>query len=146
MHSSARQLMESLQLPALTGNLDRLVRIAGKHAFSLGLSQERVSEIELAVEEVMANVCMYAYPEIVGDLTLNVFVENDPTKLVIEIIDSGVPFNILTAPEPDLDSNLDARSVGGLGVFLAREIADNAEYMRSQGQNVVRLAFNASRE
>jgi serine/threonine-protein kinase RsbW len=134
-------LAESLQMAARTGNLDRLVRTAGKHAASLGLSRERVSEVELAVEEVMANVCMYAYPEAEGDLTVSYFIGSGPAKLVVEIADSGLPFNILTAPEPDLASDLDQRKVGGLGAYLVRTIADEAEYERAEGKNIVRLVF-----
>jgi serine/threonine-protein kinase RsbW len=138
------RLLESLLTPARTGNLDRLVRTAGKHAASLGLPRERVSEVELAVEEVVANVCMYAYEEGEGDLAVSFFIGSGPAKLVVEIVDSGIPFNILTAPEPDLASNLDQRKVGGLGAFLVRKIADEAEYERAEGKNIVRLAFNAA--
>lgn len=137
-------MVDILQAPARTTNLDRLVRAAGKHAASLGLAQERVSEVELAVEEVMANVCMYAYPEAEGHLTVSFFVGRDPAKLVVEIVDSGLQFNILTAPEPDLASDLDQRKVGGLGAFLVRHIADEANYERAEGKNIVRLVFNAA--
>ncbi len=138
------RLVESLQTPARTGNLDRLVRTAGRHAASLGFPRERVSDAELAVEEVMANVCMYAYPEADGDLAVSFFVGNGPARLVVEIADSGMPFNILAVPEPDLASDLDHRKVGGLGVFLVRKIADEAEYERAEGKNIVRLVFNAA--
>jgi serine/threonine-protein kinase RsbW len=137
------RLLESLKVLARTGNIDRLVGRVGAHAVSLGLSQERVCEIELAVEEVLANVCVYAYPQMDGELTVNFFAGNNPIKLVVEIVDLGISFNILTAPEPDLTSDLDHRRVGGLGVFLARKIADETEYERAEGRNIVRLVFSA---
>lgn len=140
------RLLESIQVAARTGNLDRLVRAGGRHAASLGFPRERISEIELAVEEILANICLYAYPEGEGKLSVKYLAENHPVKLVVEIVDSGIPFNILNAPPPDLTSELEQRSVGGLGVYLVRELADAAEYERSESMNVVRLVFNAVTE
>jgi serine/threonine-protein kinase RsbW len=139
-------LLEGILIPARTNYLDMIVRIAGKHALSLGFPDERVSELELAVEEVTANICMYAYPEAEGDLTVNFHAGSAPVRIVVEIVDSGKPFNILDAPEPDLTSSLEDRRVGGLGTFLALKFADKAEYERSENSNIVRLLFNGTAE
>jgi serine/threonine-protein kinase RsbW len=53
----------------------------------------------------------------------------------MEISDDGIPYDPLTAPPPDLESDLDDRPVGGLGVFLIRELMDSVSYRFEDGRN-----------
>ena len=49
--------------------------------------------------------------------------------------DDGLPFNPLEAPEPDLDSPIETRQIGGLGIHLVRNVTDGLEYRRNEGRN-----------
>ena len=55
--------------------------------------------------------------------------------LSMEIADDGVAFDPLQAPAPDLDADIDDRPIGGLGVFLVRELMDSVAYRREAGWN-----------
>jgi anti-sigma regulatory factor (Ser/Thr protein kinase) len=48
--------------------------------------------------------------------------------LLVEICDRSTPFDPRFAPPPDLASDLAHRRVGGLGLFLVRELADELSY------------------
>ena len=55
-------------------------------------------------------------------------------------MDNGRPFDPLNdAPEPDLDSGVADRAVGGLGVHLVRTMMDEMRYRRDRGRNHLTL-------
>ena len=64
------------------------------------------------------------------------------TKLILEILDNGIPFDPLSLSEPDLTAHLSDRKVGGLGVFLIREMTDDVQYRRRGDANVLTLMFS----
>jgi anti-sigma regulatory factor (Ser/Thr protein kinase) len=59
--------------------------------------------------------------------------------LIIEIIDSGLPFNPLSKDDPDLLLDLDERKIGGYGVFLIKTLIDEVTYQRENNQNILTL-------
>jgi anti-sigma regulatory factor (Ser/Thr protein kinase) len=109
-----------------------------------GFPRERISEIELAAEEALVNIVNYSYPgkpggvEIMGKLDGNFF--------IIEIIDSGIPFDITSVPDPDISANADDRKVGGLGVFLMKRMVDELRYRRENDRNILELIFKKTQE
>ena len=106
-----------------------------------GLAPAPLSQINLALEEALANVIMYAYPEgTQGDVTLSMKVEGNAIRM--EISDKGVPFNPLQQQEVDLDVPLEERKIGGLGIYLIKEIMDSVTYEYREGRNVLRLVFS----
>ncbi len=99
----------------------------------------RVAALELVVEEVVLNICSYAYGEVPGEI--QVCCETVASEdFVLEFSDSGRPFNILTLPPPDLTVGIDERQVGGLGVPLVRAMAETATYRRDNDRNILRLS------
>jgi serine/threonine-protein kinase RsbW len=64
--------------------------------------------------------------------------------LTIEFGDDGQAFNPLDRVAPDLSEPLESRPVGGLGLHMIRELADEAHYSRRDGRNVVRLSRRVS--
>ena len=95
-----------------------------------------VFKVNLVLEELGVNVVNHG-----GDASeIEVLLAVSPDTVTVEIVDDGQPFNPLTdAPEPDLDSALEDRPIGGLGVFLVREMMDELHYSREDGKN--RLAM-----
>ena len=102
------------------------------------------NKVRLAAEEVLVNVISYAYPDQSGDVTITTEHTIGRVGLQVEISDSGAPFDPLEKPDPDIDVPLEKREVGGLGIFLVKEIADNVSYRRKDGRNI--LTFIKYRE
>ncbi|MCD6305606.1 MAG: ATP-binding protein [Deltaproteobacteria bacterium] len=121
-------------------NLQRLTQFVAKQAQFAHLPARRVRKIELAVEEVLVNIFSYAYPDAEGPVSIACQTAND--RLIIEIRDIGVPFNILEVPNPDVGAQLSERQIGGLGAFFVRKIADEVHYRREEDQNVLVLIFD----
>jgi serine/threonine-protein kinase RsbW len=116
----------------------RCVEFAAAQAQDAGLSPARVHEVELVVEEVVANICRYSYGDRLGDVEL-CCQRLDGPKLALEFIDYGPPFDILALPAPDLSVDLDQRDVGGLGVPMLRALVDEATYRREDSRNILRV-------
>ncbi len=99
---------------------------------------ETEHDLKLALDEMITNVAQHAYPG-GGEhhFTLQITVSDE--EFVARIEDDGVEFNPTEHPIPDLDAPLEERKVGGLGVYLVRQIMTSVEYRRVAGKNVVTL-------
>ena len=103
-----------------------------------GIDPMLASGLNLALEEAVVNVMNYAYPKgEVGHIYLEVFANDVRLKFVIT--DNGVPFDPTTASEPDVTADLEDRPIGGLGIFLVRQLMDSVNYERVNGENVLTL-------
>ena len=64
-----------------------------------------------------------------------------PGVLEAEIADDGQAFDPLTRAEPELDLPLEKRPVGGLGIFLVRQMTRTLTYERDAEWNRVRFTI-----
>ncbi|MDH3329707.1 MAG: ATP-binding protein, partial [Desulfobulbaceae bacterium] len=67
-------------------------------------------------------------------------------SVTIRIEDNGLPFNLLEAEPVDLETDLEHRSVGGLGIHLIKKLMDDVTYKRVESKNVVTLRKNCGRK
>lgn len=97
-------------------------------------SSKTLFELNLILEEVLANVIAYAYED---NQPHEIMVQADlrDDELVIEVEDDGRSFNPLQIPPPDLERPLAQRKIGGLGLHLVRELTSRVEYHRKDGKN-----------
>lgn len=104
----------------------------------IGLSPELVFNLNLVLEEAISNVILYAYPE--GEhQTIALTVQKDDNRLIFVITDSGKEFDPTQAPDADITLSAEDRPIGGLGIFLIRQIMNKVEYRRIEGKNVLTL-------
>ncbi|MBP5771263.1 MAG: ATP-binding protein [Bacteroidaceae bacterium] len=105
---------------------------------TLHLDGATTFRLHLALEEAVANVINYAYPEGTrGEIHLRV--SSDAGKLVFVITDQGIPFDPTSVDEPDITADADQRTIGGLGVFLMRQYMDKLQYENRDGLNILTL-------
>jgi len=121
----------------------RCTEFAAAQAREAGFSLARVHEIELVVEEIVANICRYSYGDQLGSVEL-CCAQLDGAKLTLEFVDYGRAFNILTLAAPDLSVDLDQRDVGGIGVPMLRALIDEASYRREDTRNVLYVIVHAT--
>ena len=93
-----------------------------------------VFRVNLVLEELVLNIIDYGQDGGDPDIALKIASEDDLIR--IELSDRGRPFDPLTeAPEPDLTSPVDERSIGGLGVHLTKTLMDEVRYSRAACRN-----------
>ena len=66
----------------------------------------------------------------------------DQSSLVIEILDTGEPFDIQSVPEPDLTLDVSERKVGGLGIYLIKKMVSRFHYRREGQSNILTLVID----
>ena len=117
---------------------DIIAFVAGA-ARAWGVHPRRLMQLELAVEEAVVNICLYAYEVPPGEVLVRVDPEEE--RFVVELVDEGVPFDPLAVEEPDLRAGAGERELGGLGIVLVRRVMDEVGYAREAGRNVLRLVI-----
>ncbi len=83
----------------------------------------------LAFDELLNNIISYGFSQ-PGDYPIAITVRLTKSIVRADIVDSGVPFNILEAPLPNVKTELPDRPTGGLGIFLVRQMMDEIQYQR----------------
>jgi anti-sigma regulatory factor (Ser/Thr protein kinase) len=102
------------------------------------LPDELLFPFELALEEVFMNVAMHGGGE-QGPATVWLELERADGRLNLSLSDDGRAFDPLALPTPDLDAPLEERPVGGLGVYLVREMMDDVSYSYRDGRNCLSM-------
>ena len=97
--------------------------------------------LNLALEEAVTNVMMYAYPEGArGSVNLKAILKEECVEFVLW--DKGIPFDPTAAPEADTTLGVEERAIGGLGIHLVRNIMDSISYENKNGMNILTMIKN----
>lgn len=100
--------------------------------------------IHLVSEELVVNVVSYAYVD-GEDGYLNVNIDNSGDMLSIQFVDGGVAFNPLEKEQPDTSLALEDREIGGLGIFLTKQMMDDVTYQRVGNENILTIKKKISK-
>ena len=131
--------MEAMKARATIDSLKELMHFVSGFAGDHGFSKSKIHDIQLATEEALLNIFEYAYPgEHKGEVEVSCEMRSD-SELNIRILDTGIPFDILSLSAPDLTSPLPDRKIGGLGCYLIRKMADDVQYHRQGDTNILNL-------
>ena len=129
--------MHKAVFTAKLDNLEPMLDFIEQIAKEIGFDTSRLNQIRLASEEALVNIINYAYPDKRGNIEIACV--KDEKRLLLEIIDCGIPFNPLLLPEPDIKSPMEKRKIGGLGIYLVRSIMDSVDYRRNENRNILTL-------
>jgi serine/threonine-protein kinase RsbW len=103
-----------------------------------GLTQREIFQLNVMLEELVTNVIVHGLG-VGGPGWVRLRIARQGDYLALELRDNAPPFDPFQAPPPQLDADIDARMVGGLGVHLVRTLVDECGYARTDGLNIVRL-------
>jgi len=120
------------RIPWLTEQIDALLE-------GLDCPMKAQMQIDVAIDEWMANIASYAYGDGGGDVTVRFDYQPDDRTVALTFIDSGIPYDPLAKPDPDVTLSVDKREVGGLGIFMIKKTMDDMTYARRDGHNVLTI-------
>jgi len=103
------------------------------------LSDTLINKIDMSAEEIYANIMFYSYPKNSGIIEVTMSKYSD--KVTIKFEDEGVPYNPLEKPDPDITLPPEERPLGGLGIFMVKEMTDNMDYEYKNNRNILTLTF-----
>lgn len=102
-----------------------------------GCGFKMISQFSIVLEELFVNIASYAYPDGGGDCTIGLSVADGKLECVIS--DSGVAFDPLSKADPDITLSAEERKIGGLGIFMVRNMMDEVIYERRDGKNILTI-------
>ena len=129
---------ETLTLINKVSEITKLNAFVKSATAALNMETGLANQIKLAVEEAVTNVIDYAYPN-GTEGNINITIEADESRIRFILSDSGAEFDPTGVSKADTTLTVDERPIGGLGVFLVRNLMDSINYERVDGKNVLRM-------
>lgn len=110
-------------------------------AEELHLSSDVQFNINLALEEALANIFSYAYPENESKEAI-LQIKQYENQLFFILTDSGVEFDPTKEDDVDITLPAEERKIGGLGIFLIKNIMNHVSYQRIDDKNILTMELD----
>lgn len=108
-----------------------------KLAEAYGISPDVQFQLNLALDEALANSINYAYPGTEGSIILEA--ETEGNMLVLRLMDYGTPFDPTLQGDVDTTLSVEQRPIGGLGILLIKKMMDDVTYVRQEEKNILTM-------
>lgn len=118
--------------------IPQLADFIGVIASEIDLDQSLAMSMNLALEEAVTNVILYAYPA-GADGIVDIEAVYSEASIKFIVTDNGIAFDPTKVPEANVNAGLEERGVGGLGIFLVRSLMDSVSYERTEGYNILTM-------
>lgn len=132
-------MIKKITLKATKENLDQALSFIDTALESLDCSPKTQMQIDIAVEELYVNIANYAYAPGEGDVCLTFESRESPSEVLITFEDSGIPYDPLKKPDPDVTLSAEDRQIGGLGIYMVKKSMDGMEYKYEDGKNILTI-------
>lgn len=126
------ETMNKRSFKAIIDSLTPIRDFLSEAGMSVGLDKKKIYNLCLAADEIVTNIIRHGYEEsgiVDGIVDITAIIDN--TKLTVVMEDDAVPYDPLKhilPSEEDLNTPLENRPVGGLGVMIARQSVDEFKY------------------
>jgi serine/threonine-protein kinase RsbW len=125
------------EFPADLDSLKGLRDYVSAAAEQTAADKKKVYKLQLAVDEIATNIIAYGYA--VGNGSIFIDAEIKDHSLVVQLRDQGIPFDPrpkLKIEQESIDTPVEKRRIGGLGIYLAITGVDSFAYEYRDGFNV----------
>jgi anti-sigma regulatory factor (Ser/Thr protein kinase) len=140
-----KNILDALMTPILSitlsnhlSELERLHQVLWQFGKKHNLPYKVINTMNLALEEVITNVIKHGYED-TGEHAIKIRCSVQDGQVLAEVEDDGQPFNPLECPDPDVSMPLEDRPLGGLGIYLVRNVMDALDYHYQEGKNRIKL-------
>ncbi len=130
---------DELVIDAKPDNMSQVLAFVDEKLEEAGCSQKSQTKLDIAVEEIFLNIANYAYAPGSGEVRIRMTIDGEPKSAEISFIDSGVPFDPLARPDPDITLSAEERQIGGLGIFMVKKRMDDMRYEYKDGHNILTI-------
>ena len=134
--------MKEMNIAATVENIEVVTDFVNEQLEAIGCPMKARMQIDIAIDELFGNIAHYAYHPEVGSATVRVEVLEEPLSVIITFIDGGVPYDPLTAADPDTTRPAEERTAGGLGIFMVKKSMDEITYRYENGRNILSIRKN----
>ncbi len=138
MNEENRAGFQNIRIQNSTRELPRVYDFLGRIFHGTLFPASSFEEIPVVIEECLSNVIRHAFPaDEPHEIVLHSGIVGGAFLAVIE--DDGAPFDPLAKRKVILDSVLEEREIGGLGIHLVKRLSDSVDYERRNGKNLLRI-------
>ena len=131
--------MKEITIAATVENIEAVTDFVNEQLEALDCPMKAQMQIDIAIDELFGNIAHYAYNPDVGEATVRVEVVEEPLSVIITFIDGGVPYDPLSAADPDTTLSVEERGIGGLGIFMVKKSMDDITYRYENGSNILSI-------
>ena len=131
--------MKEMTIAATVENIEAVTDFVNEQLEALDCPMKAQMQIDIAIDELFGNIAHYAYNPDVGEATVRVEVVEEPLSVIITFIDGGVPYDPLSAADPDTTLSAEERAIGGLGIFMVKKSMDDITYRYENGSNILSI-------
>ena len=127
--------------PARRDALPQVDAFLGEVCGEAGLGRQTCLRLTLLVEELFTNTVVHGHGAD-SEAPVRIECEVSPGRIALIYEDTGPahdPFARVVAPDADVD--VEDRPIGGLGVLLVSEMAQQVEYQRAGDRNRISLVI-----
>ena len=104
----------------------------------LNLDAELRMNLNLVMEEMVSNVIFYAYPK-EKEAVIELTAKCDGKELTFVLSDRGIEFDPTQKDDANPDINPTEREIGGMGIFIVKNIMNEVTYQRLEGKNLLTM-------
>ena len=131
-------MKKEIKIKNEVGELERVNQFVEEIGEELGLDMELQMNLNLVMEEMVSNVIFYAYPE--GKIEdIELVAESDGKELTFVLSDKGKEFDPTLKDDADPDVNPMERDIGGMGIYIVKNIMNQVTYQRLEGKNLLTM-------
>ena len=131
-------MKKEIRIKNQVGELERVNQFVEEIGEELGLDIELQMNLNLVMEEMVSNVIFYAYPE-GSSAEIELIAESDGKELTFVLSDKGQEFDPTAKADADPDINPMERDIGGMGIYIVKNIMNKVTYQRLEGKNLLTM-------
>ena len=128
-----------LEIDAEEAKLAEVQTFVEERLEAVDCPMKTLMQINVAVEEIFVNIASYAYVPEKGKAKVRVEISGEPVSVTITFEDRGIPYDPVAREDPDITLPASQRAIGGLGIFMTKQIMDDVAYEYRDGQNILTL-------
>ena len=131
-------MTKELRIKNQMAELEKVSQFIDEIGEELGLSMELIMNLNLVMEEMVVNVISYAYPE-GTDAEIELLAKSDANELTLVLSDQGKEFDPTTKKDSDMSVNPAERELGGMGIYIVKNLMNKVTYQRLEGRNLLTM-------
>jgi len=123
----SKPFFDSIKIVSKLENLSQTADFIQQATQNAGLNESDKFDVLVAVQEACENIIQYGYPKGKGG-GIEIRCEGEDDGFIVRIGYEGNSFDPNAVPEPNIDSPLEERSPGGLGIYFMKNLMDEVHY------------------
>lgn len=128
----------SLTIRNEIADLEKVVHLVDDFGHSSNLSQKITDDLNLCLDELLNNVINHGFDD-AGPHAILISLWLDTNSVMVEVRDNGKPFDPRRSGQMRVEGDLQARSLGGVGLVFVNSLMDKVDYARGGQYNYVTL-------